>query len=412
MIRLATDPVIGTVSGLAIGPTISPATGSAIGPAIESAIESVRLSRLRNRIPASRFEIGLLWMLGLGVGAAGFVATLALPLPAAIACWVAAAALGGGLALRAEPLLWEAPPPPVAGPQAPSVPVPEPPPPPPRLAPPALLDLVALPGGDFQMGSPPATEEQIRAYAEEWAQAFDKKPEETLDDVRRWLKQEQPAQPVRLSPFWMARTPITRGQWRALMPEVPDEWGDADDALPATHIDWPQSIAFCNALSEREALTSCYRQDEQGDWHWDRAADGYRLPTEAEWEYACRAGSEPRWFWGDEPDGADQHAWYRGNANGRLQSVGGKTPNRFGLLDMSGLVYEWCWDRYASYPQDTETRLNYPAGPLEGDRRVVRGGAFNFPPDFLRSAVRDGGVPEIRDGNLGLRCVRSGARQH
>jgi formylglycine-generating enzyme required for sulfatase activity len=92
--------------------------------------------------------------------------------------------------------------------------------------------------------------------------------------------------------------------------------------------------------------------------------------------------------------------------------VGGKAPNRFGLLDLSGLVYEWCWDRYGGYPQDTETPLHDPAGPLEADRRVVRGGAFLDPPDFLRSADRNFFEPEFRSGFLGLRCVRSGARQH
>jgi formylglycine-generating enzyme required for sulfatase activity len=370
------------------------------------------LRRLWGRIPGSRLEIGLLWAIGLGLGAAGFVATLTLPLSAALACWAVVAAIGCWLAFGAEPLLWEAPPEPAAAAVAPTTAAPETSPTPARPAPPVLLDLVTIPGGDFRMGSPPATEAQIRAYAEEWAPLLDKKPEETLDQVRDWLKTEQPAHPVRLSPFRMARTPVTRGQWRAVMAEAPDDWGDGDDDLPATHIDWPGSLAFCNALSEREGLTPCYLQDEQGDWHWDRAADGYRLPTEAEWEYACRAGSETRWFWGDEPDGADRHAWFRGNADGQLHPVGGKAPNRFELRDMAGLVFEWCWDRYGPYPPDPETRLDDPAGPVEGERRVVRGGSFDFPPFFLRSAGRDFGVPEFQDDSLGLRCVRSGARQH
>jgi formylglycine-generating enzyme required for sulfatase activity len=140
-------------------------------------------------------------------------------------------------------------------------------------------------------------------------------------------------------------------------------------------------------------------------------ADGYRLPTEPEWEYACRAGTETTWFWGDDPGGADTHAWHRGNSAVKIKPVGGKAPNPWGLHDMAGLVYEWCWDRFGAYPREARSPLQDPIGPSEGDTRVVRGGSFDDPPVVLRSAVRDVVEPEDRSDDLGLRCVRSRARQ-
>jgi formylglycine-generating enzyme required for sulfatase activity len=263
------------------------------------------------------------------------------------------------------------------------------------------------------MGSPPATEAEIAEYALEWSKVLGKNPKEAEQDVAGWRAREEPAHRVRISAFLMARTPLTRGQWRAVMPEAPDEWqaNGSDDPLPATHLDWTQALAVCNALSEREGLAPSYGQDAAGQWHWERTADGYRLPTEAEWEYACRAGSQTRWFWGDDPEGADAHAWFSGTSVGQLHPVGAKDPNAWGLHDMAGLVWEWCWDRYGSYPDQGGTKLQDPEGPSEGDRRVVRGGSFFFPPFFLRSAYRGFFRPDDRGFYLGLRCVRSRVRQ-
>ncbi len=372
-----------------------------------------RARALWDRIPGTRVEILLLWALGLALGIAVFRSTLALSLPAALVCWAAVAGLGLLLVWRAEPILWEEETPGERAAESGSEPGLDQAPPPETTRVRPLLELIPIPGGTFQMGSPAATEAQVMAFARDWAQVSGGKPEDQMQQAREWLKQEQPAHRVHLSPFLMGRVPVTRGQWRVVLPNTPTEWsqmGDDDD-LPATHVDWPQSLGFCNALSQREGLTPCYRSGEQGEWHWDREADGYRLPTEAEWECACRAGTESQWFWGDDPEGAEAHAWYSGNSGRSLHPVGSKTANPWGLHDMSGLAWEWCWDRFGAYPEGSGTTVKDPAGPGAGDSRVVRGGSFVDPPDFLRSAFRDFVRPDVRRDDLGLRCVRSRARQ-
>jgi len=253
-----------------------------------------------------------------------------------------------------------------------------------------MIQLVPLAGGAFWMGS-------------------DKRRDPSAYD------DELPRRQVRLRPFLIARTPVTRGLWRRVMAAaprpwqrpVPAEWSAGDDALPATHLDWFAALAFCNALSVRSDLPPCY-QGSGEDWTCDWQADGYRLPTEAEWEFACRGGTETRWFWGDEEGGAKAHAWYRANSGFRLHPVGEKGANPFGLHDMAGNCWEWCWDWYAQRYDADQT--DDPRGPGEGRWRVVRGGSFDLEPWDLRSADRAWDEPWDRFEYLGFRCVRSGPR--
>ncbi len=248
------------------------------------------------------------------------------------------------------------------------------------------MEVVELPGGSFLMGSP-----------ESDGLAFE---------------DEKPQRRVRVSAFAMARLPVTRQLYRQIVGRSAEQWptGADDDRLPATHIDWFAAIDFCNALSQHAGLRACYRRHGQAV-EWEREANGYRLPTEAEWEYAARAGTTTRWFFGDDPKALDRHAWWAENAGGQVHPVGEKEANPWGLHDIIGNTYEWCWDWYAAYPAAATATVADPAGPAAGSLRVLRGGAFWDVPGDLRSAVRDVNGPEDRNYDFGFRCVRGPRRQ-
>ena len=246
------------------------------------------------------------------------------------------------------------------------------------------MNRVLLSGGRFMMGSDPAIDK-------------------LADD------DEQPRHGVLLSPFEIADRPVTRELYRRVMGADSGGWehGSRQD-LPATDLSWFDALRFCNKLSREHGLSECYREYDDGDWRWpDRQADGFRLPTEAEWEYACRAGSESAWFWGDSPKQAKRHAWFADNSDSRVRPVAGLDANPWGLYDMAGNTREWCWDWYGGY--DSEVGAD-PIGPASGRRRVLRGGAFVNSPRGLRSALRSRNVPGDPYWFIGFRCVRGSAR--
>ncbi|MDP6460481.1 MAG: formylglycine-generating enzyme family protein, partial [Gemmatimonadota bacterium] len=167
------------------------------------------------------------------------------------------------------------------------------------------------------------------------------------------------------------------------------------------------AVAYCNALSASEGLTPCYSGSGSGtvcDWN----ANGYRLPTEAEWEYACRAGTETAYYTGVNTNtecadpNLDMAGWYCGNASNTTHPTEEKVANASGLYDMHGNVWEWCWDWYGSYSgQETD-----PAGPGSGSDRVIRGGSWY---DFAlgcRSANRGNYGPGYANAVIGFRPVR------
>ncbi|WP_425453313.1 formylglycine-generating enzyme family protein [Thermomonospora umbrina] len=172
-------------------------------------------------------------------------------------------------------------------------------------------------------------------------------------------------------------------------------WGDGlrpgtagGDRLPVEGVSWWDAVRFCNALSERDGLTPAYDLGEGDDVAWDEAADGYRLPTEAEWEHACRAGTE-----GPRYGPLEEIAWHRGNSQGRIHEVGGKRPNPWGLYDMLGNVWDWCWDLY-----DAE---------VYGAYRVLRGGGWFDEHWSCRASVRRRSHPTFKVDDVGFRLARS-----
>ncbi|MBM4355721.1 MAG: formylglycine-generating enzyme family protein [Deltaproteobacteria bacterium] len=237
--------------------------------------------------------------------------------------------------------------------------------------------MVEIPSGTFIMGSP--KDEEGRSS------------DETLHEV------------ALSGAFLMCRTPVTQVQWSAIMGNNPSAHQEVGDDSPVNNVSWFDAVEFCNRLSARDRLMPCYEIQKSffGDVsvEWNRSAEGYRLPTEAEWEYACRAGS-PAARYGD----TGEIGWYGGNSKGRPHCCGEKLPNAWGLCDMLGNVWEWVWDWYGEYPS---CKVTDPAGPGAGSARVLRGGSWGLGAGWLRAADRDWVGPAGRDCYLGFRPWRS-----
>jgi len=211
-------------------------------------------------------------------------------------------------------------------------------------------------------------------------------------------------------PFYMSTTEVTQEQWFSVMEDNPSHFRECGGNCPVDSVDWFDAIRFCNLLSEVEGLSPVYVQDG-GDVTWTRDAKGYRLPTEAEWEYACRAGTETAFHTGDclVTDQANYHGEYpyegckEGLTRGKTTRAGSYAANDYGLVDMHGNVWEWCWDWYGDYP--VEAMATDPSGPAAGDRRILRGGAWSRHAEHCRSANRTGQYPGYRRDCDGLRVV-------
>ena len=237
-------------------------------------------------------------------------------------------------------------------------------------------------------------------------------------------------------PFYMGKFEITQAEYEKYCSYTgssspSSSYGDGDN-YPAYFVSWYDALVYCNKRSIAEGLTPCYsindstNPEEWGElptaWDdplrdtWDAVecdwnANGYRLPTEAEWEYAARAGDNTvdsiTYTGTSDVNKFGDYAWYYDNSNGTTHEVGTKLPNAFGLYDMSGNVYEWCWNWFTSeYDENTEGGDN-PTGISAGSGRVLRGGCMIS--DSVNCAVscRNNYDPDVRFSNLGFRVVRS-----
>ena len=207
--------------------------------------------------------------------------------------------------------------------------------------------------------------------------------------------------------------------------------GDGDN-YPAYYVSWYDALVYCNKRSMAEGLTPCYSISGSTDpskwgtvptssnntWNavvcnWN--ANGYRLPTEAEWEYAARAEDNTvaslTYSGTSDVNKLGEYAWYSSNSNSKTHEVGTKKANGFGLYDMSGNVLEWCWNWFTnSYDAETEGGSD-PTGSLAGSNRVCRGGSWNFNSGFCAVSYRyDGCYPNIRYYGLGFRVVRASSK--
>jgi formylglycine-generating enzyme required for sulfatase activity len=217
---------------------------------------------------------------------------------------------------------------------------------------------------------------------------------------------------VTVSGFYLGKYEVTQKEYQAVMGTNPSNW--KGDNLPVEQVSWFDAVEYCNKRSQREGLTVAYTISGTGDSRtvtWNRSANGYRLPTEAEWEYACRAGTTTPFSTGSNTT-TNQANYngnnpYNGNAKGtyreKTTAVGSFAANAWGLYDMHGNVYEWCWDWYGSYASGNQTD---PMGASLGTYRVFRGGSWNGNGQYLRSAFRGYRTPSYRYINLGFRFLR------
>ena len=189
-------------------------------------------------------------------------------------------------------------------------------------------------------------------------------------------------------PFELGVYEVTQQQYEKVMGKNPSKFKAPQN--PVEMVTWDDAVEFCRRLSELPAEKS--------------AGHVYRLPTEAEWEYACRAGTTTKYSFGDSESQLGDYGWYDKNSGGTTHPVGGKKPNGWGLYDMHGNVWEFCSDWYGSYPSGSTTD---PTGAASGSLRVIRGGGWSDYSDYCHSANRDRYSPGLRNFILGFRVLRS-----
>jgi formylglycine-generating enzyme required for sulfatase activity len=214
---------------------------------------------------------------------------------------------------------------------------------------------------------------------------------------------------VSLSSFLISETEVTQALWKSVMNENPS--GFVGDDRPVDSVSWLDAVRFCNALSEKAGLPPAY-VISGSTVTWNRQSRGFRLPTEAEWEFAARGGAL-----GAQENESLTNAgyaggsvvgdvgWYEKNSGRSSKDVKGKLPNELGLYDMSGNVWEWCWDWYGDYPRDP---LQDPQGPDSGRDRVLRGGAWFTSVNLLRVNYRYWNAPAFKANTVGFRIAQNG----
>jgi formylglycine-generating enzyme required for sulfatase activity len=252
------------------------------------------------------------------------------------------------------------------------------------------MKLTLIPGGTFRMGSP-------------------------VDD-KDARTDEKPQHEVRITrSFYLGVYEVTQAQYEAVMGHNPSYFssngggkkevaGQSTSQHPVEYVSWLDAVMFCNKLSQKEGLKPFYAIDGETVRVPVEKGPGYRLPTEAEWEYACRAGTRTRFLFGDDEAGLGEYGWYYGNSGGRTHPVGQNRANALGLFDMHGNVYEWCGDWFGARYYG-ESPAEDPPGPVQASHRVIRGGGWYNGPRNCRSAYRKWGEPANHNYNLGFRLA-------
>jgi len=244
-----------------------------------------------------------------------------------------------------------------------------------EIATPSGVQMIALPGGTFTMG-------------------------------QKDSEVDEPPHEVTLSPFAIDKFEVTQEEYEKVMGNNPSKV--KGNKNPVEQVRWSDAVRYCNERSRLEGLEPAY---DLKTWTCRFEANGYRLPTEAEWEYAARAGATSAYSFGDSDSELPKYAWFKTSSDGKPHPAGQRKPNAWGLHDMHGNVWEWCNDFYKVdyYPQSP---AQDPKGPDTGDKKVLRGGCWNSTSDACRSAFRYNENPAYTDACFGydiygFRCVRS-----
>lgn len=244
-----------------------------------------------------------------------------------------------------------------------------------KIRTPLGFEMVLIPGGQFWMGS------------------------------NTGRPDERPAHKVTVSSFYMDTRLITQAQYQKLMGSNPSRWKNPKN--PVEQVRWSDAVRYLNKRSKAEGLEPCYNLKT---WKCDFAANGYRLPTEAEWEYACRAGTRTKYFFGNSPTKLGLYAWFKANSGRKPRPVGTKLPNPWGLYDICGNLFEWCNDWYGRDYYKHSPAVN-PRGPATGTEKVLRGGCWDSDPSQCTSSYRHKANPGFADvcfgyDIYGFRAVR------
>jgi formylglycine-generating enzyme required for sulfatase activity len=237
--------------------------------------------------------------------------------------------------------------------------------------------MVLIPAGDFLMGSA-----------------------SNVDSV--------PVHKVSVAAFYIDKYEVTQELYEKITGKNPSRRKDPKN--PVERVRWREAAAFCNQRSAAEGLKPCY---DAKTWVCDFSADGYHLPTEAQWEYACRGGSAGVYSFGDDSADLKSYGWFKATADRKTHPVGELKANPFGLFDVAGNVAEWCNDWYGRdyYAQSPAAD---PTGPSSGEKKVVRGGGFKSAAEDCTCAARNSDEPGFSDAcvasdDYGFRCVRRAA---
>jgi formylglycine-generating enzyme len=236
---------------------------------------------------------------------------------------------------------------------------------------------------------------------------------------------EGPVHKMNVGSFWIGKFEVTQKEWAEITGEVPSDGAGTGDNFPVYHISWYDCIEYCNRVSEKAGLKPYYninksKKDKYNvnkydDIKWivtvNEGSDGFRLPTEAEWEFAARGGLKSKKTKYSGSNIINEVAVYEGNSGNKTSPVGSKKPNELGIYDMSGNVWEWCWDTYDRYPGNTDKAKFY--SKIENSKknymnyRALRGGAYNYEDVNCRVSNRTGHGANLRTDHYGIRLARS-----